>query len=99
MKYISVDRGEWALEPDMAAIESARLLNDAVEAEAQYKALVEKGAIFSMIKLAHIFGRRPAEQGGPDFNKAELWYCKAVDTGSAVATCHCGYFLPQRKLR
>ncbi len=97
MKYISVESGEWEREPDMTAIESTGLLDDVVEAEAQYKALVEKGSMFSMIKLAHLFERRPAERGGPDFNQAEFWYCKAVDTGSAVATFHCGYFFYRRK--
>lgn len=96
MKYILVESGEWEREPDITAIENAGLLNES-EAELQYKILVERGSMFSMLRLAHIFEFRPPERGGPDFKQAEFWYCKAVDSGSAVATFHCGYFYFRRK--
>lgn len=96
MKYISVEGREWEREPDIAAIERAGLLDES-EAELQYKVLVERGSMFSMLRLAHIFEFRPPEQGGPDFKQAEFWYCRAVDSGSAVATFHCGYFYFRRK--
>jgi TPR repeat protein len=96
VKYISVESDEWEREPDIAAIERAGRLDD-VEAELEYKALVERGSMFSMLRLAHIFEFRDPQRGGPDFAQAECWYCKAVNSGSAVATLHCGYFYLRRK--
>jgi TPR repeat protein len=96
VKYVSVEHGEWEQEPDLAAIERAGLLDDP-EAEVQYRALIERGSVFSMIRLANIFECRSPDQGGPDFEQAEFWYCRAVDSGSAVATFHCGYFYLRRR--
>jgi TPR repeat protein len=96
VKYISVESREWEREPDIAEIERIALLDD-YAAESQYKILVERGSMFSMLRLGNIFEFRHPEQGGPDFTQAEFWYCRAVNFGSAAATFYCGYFYLRRE--
>jgi len=96
VKYESVEKQEWNREPDTAALERAGVLADS-DAEREYKMLVERGSVLSIINLAHIFEYRIPQDGGPDFASAEMWYRKAVDTGSAVATFYFGCFYFRRK--
>lgn len=91
-----MEKQEWEREPDAAALEHAGTLGDS-EAKSEYEALAEKGSVLSMINLGHLSEYRKIQDGGPDFTGAEIWYRRAVDAGSAVATFHLGCFYFRRK--
>lgn len=95
-KSISKEKCEWNLEPDAAAVERAAKL-EFKGAEAAYKLLADRGSILSMTNLGHRYEHRGVEDGGPDLAEAEIWYRKAVDSGSAVSTLPFGYFYLRQK--
>lgn len=92
----SIEAAEWDTEPDVAALEFAASMNFA-EAEIAFKVLIGKGSVLSMANLGHQYEYRPKVQGGPDYEQAEFWYRKAVNSGSAVVTVPFGYFYLRRK--
>ena len=94
--FVSIERKEWDLEPDVEALEHASTL-DFAEAEKAFKILSDKGSVLSMANLGHRYEFRPRDYGGPDYSKAEFWYKKAIASGSAAATLPCGYFYLRRK--
>lgn len=96
MKYISMEKQEWEREPDVTALEEVGALKDS-EARNEYETLAEKGSVLSMINMGHIYEYQSIQDGGPDFSAAEIWYQKAVNAGSAVATFHLGCFYFRRK--
>jgi TPR repeat protein len=96
-KSISRERQEWDLEPDEAALEETANIASSADRERHIKDLISKGSILSMLNFAHFYEYRAAEDGGPDLVLAEVWYRKAVEMGSAVATLKAGYFYLRQK--
>lgn len=93
---ISMERQEWDREPDSAALKDAATLGYP-EAEQAYQVLIEKGSILSMVNLGNRYEFRLKEDGGPDLARAEYWYRRSVDAGSAVATLPAGSFYLRRE--
>ena len=91
-----MEKVEWNREPDAAALEKAAAL-EFEGAVAEFERLVEHGSVLSMANLGHRYEFRPKAEGGPDFDKAEYWYKRSIDAGSAVATLPVGYFYLRRK--
>ena len=95
-RSVSVEKAEWDMEPDASALEQAAML-DYPDAEVAYLSLIERGSTLSMINLASHYERHASEHGSADFSRAEFWYRKAVDAGSAVSTLPCGCFYLRRQ--
>lgn len=93
--FVSVEDQERSREPDPAALKSARALKDP-DAEIVYKALAARGSVLSMINLGHLYEFRSEKYGGADLSESEKWYRRAMDSGSALATFHCGDFYFRR---
>ncbi|SDR50945.1 tetratricopeptide repeat protein [Paraburkholderia tuberum] len=94
---VSVEWTEWHKEPNTAGLEQAGAIQDFAGAEAAYKQLINQGSILSMVNLARWYELRPKDDGGADFEQAEIWYQRAIEAGSAVATLPVGYFYLRRK--
>lgn len=94
----SMEKKEWGMEPDAAGLEHAATLNFS-EAEVAYQSLIDRGSVLSMVNLGSQYEFRPKDNGGPDLERSEYWYRRAIDSGSAVATLPVGYFYLRQKRR
>jgi|SRR6185312_13278164 len=92
---VSHEDQELAREPDAAELGRAGGMSDS-DAEVEYKKLVGRGSVLSMVSLGHLYEHRRLKDGGPNFAESEFWYRSAVDSGSAVATFYCGCFYLRR---
>lgn len=84
---------ELAREPDADAFLRAESMSDYESAEETYKALVDRGSVLSMVNLGRLCEQEGNGTKGGNNEQPELWYKRAVDAGSAVATLYYGSFL------
>jgi TPR repeat protein len=83
---------DWDKEPDLEALRNGcRLLqSNPRDGLSLLKALAERGSLMSLLYLGEAY--RKGEGLDTDLEKAETWFRRGADTGSAIASFHLAMF-------